>query len=146
MPLFPLLAWPLASIGELALAKSRTLLSPRSALLGAWGVLAVLGAVVSIPGALVDFQVYYRLHGLVLAGDPGEEVTIYDPSQSPLLEEPGYLLDGLTAAIHRPSLVDVGLPGVWDVLVPGVLVLAAVGLLWLARGRSVGGESTGGSG
>ncbi|HVG00212.1 MAG TPA: hypothetical protein VND68_10265, partial [Chloroflexia bacterium] len=54
MPLFPLLAWPLASVGEFALAKSRTLLSPRSALLGAWGVLAVLGAVVSIPGALVD--------------------------------------------------------------------------------------------
>ncbi|MDQ5865676.1 MAG: hypothetical protein M3390_08090 [Chloroflexota bacterium] len=145
MPLFPLLAWPIASIGEFALAKARTLLSPRSALLGAWGVLAVLGAVVSIPGALVDFQVYYRLHGLVLAGDPGEEVTIYDPSQSPLLEEPGYLLDGLTAAIHRPSLVDVGLPGVWDVLVPGVLVLAAVGLLWLARGRGMGEKSVVGS-
>ncbi|HET6263175.1 MAG TPA: hypothetical protein VFG99_13200, partial [Chloroflexia bacterium] len=137
MPLFPLLAWPLASVGEFALAKGRALLSPRSALLGAWGVLAVLGAVVSIPGALVDFQVYYRLHGLILAGDPGEEFTIYDPAQSPLLEEPGYLLDGLTAAIHRPRLGDVGLPGVWDVLVPGVLVLGAVGLLWLARGRDV---------
>lgn len=138
MPLFPLLAWPLASLGEFALAKSRTLLSPRSALLGAWGALAVLGTAVNIPGALVDFQVYYRLYGLVLAGDPGEEVTIYDPSQSPLLEEPGYLLDGLTAAIHRPSLVDVGLPGAWDVLVPGALVVAAVGLLWLARERDAG--------
>ena len=146
MPLFPLLAWPLASVGEFTLAKGRTLLSPRSALLGAWGVLAVLGTVVSIPGALVDFQVYYRLHGLVLAGDPGEEVTIYDPSQSPLLEEPGYLLDGLTAAVHRPSLVDVGLPGAWDVLVPGALVVAAVGLLWLARGRDLGGERAVGSG
>jgi hypothetical protein len=143
MPLFPLLAWPLASVGEFALAKGRTLLSSRSALLGAWGVLAVLGTVVSIPGALVDFQVYYRLHGLVLAGDPGEEVTIYDPSQSPLLEEPRYLLDGLTAAIHRPSLVDVGLPGAWDVLLPGVLVVAAMGLLWLARGRDDDGGSVG---
>jgi hypothetical protein len=146
MPLFPLLAWPLASVGEFALAKGRTLLSPRSALLGAWGVLAVMGTVVSIPGALVDFQVYYRLHGLILAGDPGEEFTIYDPSQSPLLEEPRYLLDGLTAAIHRPSLVNVGLPGVWDVLVPGVLVLAAVGLLWLARGLTLNGEKLVGSG
>lgn len=135
MPLFPLLAWPLASVGEFALAEGRKLLSPRSALLAVWGVLAVLGTIVSIPGAMVDFQVYYRLHGLVLAGDPGEEFTIYDPAQSPLLEEPGYLLNGLTAAIHRPTLVDMGLPAIWDVLVPGALVLAAVGLLWSARGR-----------
>lgn len=134
MTIFPLLAWPLASLGEFILEKRPLRFSPRAALFGLWGLLAVLGALVSIPGALVDFQVYYRLHGLVLAGDPGEEVTIYDPAKSPLLEEPGYLLNGLTAAIHRPSLVDVGLPGIWDAIVPGVLVIGAVWLLWLARG------------
>ena len=95
-----------------------------------WLVLAVLGALVSIPGALVDFQVYFRSYGLALAGDPGEAVTLYDPANSPLLVEPGYLLNGLTAAIHRPSLASTGMAPVWDALVPGALVVLALLCLW----------------
>jgi hypothetical protein len=81
---------------------------------------------------MVDFQVYYRLHGLLLAGDPGEAATIYDLAQSPLLEEPGYLLNGLTAAIHRPSLASTGMPAIWDWLIPGGLVLLAALSLYAA--------------
>lgn len=139
VPVLPLLAWTLAPVGRFALsgvagaAGNVGKLSPRMALLWLWGGLAVLGSLVSIPGALVDFQVYFREHGLVLAGDPGEPATIYDPAQSPILEEPAYLLHGLTAAIQRPTLEDVGMPAIWDVLVPGALTAAAVGLLWVAR-------------
>jgi hypothetical protein len=95
-------------------------------------VLAVLGAVVSIPGAMVEFQVYYRNYGLQLAGDPGESLTIYDPANSPLLVEPRYLFDGLTAAIHRPSLSDVGMPPIYDVIVPALLAIIALAALWRA--------------
>jgi hypothetical protein len=132
MTVLPLLVWPLAPLGErvrYALAAGR-----RSSLFPAaiWLVLAVFGALVSIPGAMVDFQVYFRMHGLLLAGDPGEEATLYDPAQSPLVEEPAYLLNGLTAAIHRPSLSDAGLAPVWDRIVPAILVAVAVLSVWLA--------------
>lgn len=139
VPVLPLLAWTLAPVGAFALSRLAATevrfgkFAPRMALLWLWGGLAVLGSLVSIPGALVDFQVYFREHGLVLAGDPGESATIYDPAQSPLIEEPAYLLHGLTAAIQRPTLEDVGLPAIWDVLVPGALTVASVGLLWAAR-------------
>ncbi len=139
MPVLPLLVWPLASLGDWIASSNRKerggsfIPYPLSfILLATWAGLAALGALVSIPGALVDFQVYYRLRGLLEAGQVGEAPTIYDPSQSPLIVEPGYLLDGLTAAIHRPSLHHAGMPEVWDVLVPGGLVVIAVAALWLA--------------
>ncbi|HKP54838.1 MAG TPA: hypothetical protein VJ183_19560 [Chloroflexia bacterium] len=139
MPVLPLLMWPLASLGDwIARSKLRDrggsfIPYPLSLILFAsWVGLAALGALVSIPGALVDFQVYYRLRGLLEAGQVGEAPTIYDPTQSPLIVEPGYLLDGLTAAIHRPSLHHAGMPEIWDVLVPGGLVVIAVVAVWLA--------------
>jgi hypothetical protein len=98
----------------------------------AWLTLAVLGALVNIPGAFVDFQVYYRNYGLLLAGEPGEAITIYDPANSPLLVQTRYLLDGLTAAVYRPSLSSVGMPPVWDVIVPLTLVALSVAALWFA--------------
>jgi hypothetical protein len=136
MPVLPLLILPLASVGsfifENANPKLTARLSPRTLLLASWIALSLLGALISFPGAMVDFQVYYRLHGLLLAGDPGEAATIYDPAQSPLLEEPGYLLNGLTAAIHRPSLASTGMPPIWDWLAPGALVLLAALSLYAA--------------
>jgi hypothetical protein len=139
MPVLPLLVWPLAALGSWIAHSVRVervkRLSPARLLLGTWVVLAGLGALVSIPGAQVDFQVYYRLRGLLEAGQVGEAATIYDPAQSPLIVEPGYLLDGLTAAIHRPTLHQAGMPSIWDTLVPGGLVVIAVGALWLATAR-----------
>jgi hypothetical protein len=138
LPVLPLLIWPLAGLNGYISRKTQSGdISRRDAWLrfglsGGWVVLGVLGAVVSIPGALVDFQVYYRLHGLLLAGDPGEAATIFDPSQSPLLVEPGYLLNGMTAAIHRPTLADAGMPPIWDLMVPATLVLIATACLWLS--------------
>jgi hypothetical protein len=107
----------------------------RYALLATWIVLAGLGVLISIPGALVDFQVYFHSFGLYLAGQPGEAVTLYDPANSPLLVEPGYLLNGLTAAIHRPSLASTGMPPIWDTIVPAALVLLALGCLWYGTRR-----------
>jgi hypothetical protein len=139
MPVLPLLVWPLASLGSWIAhsfgGEQARRLSLARLLLGMWVVLAGLGAFVSIPGALVDFQVYYRLRGLLEAGQVGEAATIYDPSQSPLLVEPGYFLDGLTAAIHRPTLHQAGMPSIWDTLVPAALVVVAVGAAWLATAR-----------
>jgi hypothetical protein len=140
VPIMPLLAWALAPLGEWAVralrdgGRARTL---ARVLVGAWVALAGLGALVNIPGAYVDFQVYYRLRGLLVAGtDPREDATFYDPAESPLLVEPGYMLDGLTAAVHRPSLSDVGMPPQWDVLVPLFLTLAAVLTLWLGTRKT----------
>ena len=138
LPVLPLLIWPLAGLGDYISRKAqpgdrlRRHAWLRLALIGGWVALGVVGALVSIPGALVDFQVYYRLHGLLLAGDPGEAATIYDPSESPLLVEPGYLLNGMTAAIHRPTLADAGMPPTWDLMLPAVLVLVAAICLWLS--------------
>jgi hypothetical protein len=130
MPLLPLLIWPVGSLldGPARLAAARG----RQVALAAWVMLGALGALVSIPGAFVDFQVYYSLRGLWLAGLPGEAATIYDPAQSPLLAEPGYLLDGLTAAIRRPTLAQTGLPPGWDTWVPALLTVIAVVALWVA--------------
>jgi hypothetical protein len=130
MPLLPLLVWPIGALldGPARLVAARA----RQAARGGWVLLGGLGALVSLPGAFVDFQVYYSLRGLWLAGLPGEAVTIYDPAQSPLLVEPGYLLDGLTAAIRRPTLAQTGLPPGWDTLVPAALVVIAVVALWIA--------------
>jgi hypothetical protein len=143
LPVLPLLVWPLAALGSWIADSFRVegvkRLSTARLLLGTWVVLAGLGALVSIPGALVDFQVYYRLRGLLEAGQVGEAATIYDPAQSPLIVEPGYLLDGLTAAIHRPTLHHAGMPPIWDTLVPGGLVVIAVGAAWLATARKVDG-------
>ena len=61
---------------------------------------------------------------------------IYDPVNSPLLVEPGYLLDGLTAAIHRPSLASVGMPPIWDTIVPVILAALSVITLWYATSRN----------
>jgi hypothetical protein len=166
MPILPLLIWPLAAVGGWAvggrqledgsppqppqpytsslrppsfvLRPSPSGVLARRALLGLWIVLAGLGALVSIPGALVDFQVYFHSYGLYLAGDPGEAVTLYDPANSPLLVEPGYLLNGLTAAIHRPSLASTGMPPIWDVIVPGALVVLALGCLWYGTRDTAG--------
>jgi hypothetical protein len=104
--------------------------------------LAILGALVNIPGAMVDFQVYYRNYGLLLAGQPGESITIYDPANSPLLVEPRYLLDGLTAAIYRPSLTSVGMPPIWDTIVPVTLVILSIVALWYATGRNQQSETS----
>ncbi|MGA7732441.1 MAG: hypothetical protein WCD37_14365, partial [Chloroflexia bacterium] len=101
-------------------------------ILPAWLTLGVLGALVNIPGAFVDFQVYYRNYGLLLAGEPGEAITIYDPAHSPVLVETRYLLDGLTAAVYRPSLASVGMPPIWDVTAPLTLVALSVAALWFA--------------
>ena len=130
VPLLPLLVWPVGALldGPARIVAARG----RQAVVGAWVVLGGLGALVSIPGALVDFQVYYGLRGLWLAGLPEEAPTIYDPAQSPLLVEPGYLLDGLTAAIRRPTLAQTGLPPGWDTFLPAALTLLAVLALWLA--------------
>ena len=139
MPLLPLLVWPLASLGDWIARTNVIGQAGRAAArwaITAWIALAASGALVSIPGALVDFQLYYRLRGLLEAGQVGEAPTIYDPSQSPLLVEPGYLLDGLTAAIYRPSLAQSGMPGIWDVLVPGGLVAIAVLAAWLGARRA----------
>jgi hypothetical protein len=135
MPVLPLMVWPLAALSQVPSTEYRVpnilrSTRARSVLLGAWVVLGVLGAIVSISGALVDFQVYFRSYGLLLAGDPGESVTIYDPANSPLLVEPGYFLNGLTAAIHRPSLAATGMPPIWDVIVPAGLVALALLFLW----------------
>jgi hypothetical protein len=138
LPIFPLLAWALAPLGEWAVDNLRSggrQLAARLTL-GTGAVLVAAGALTNIPGALVDFQVYYRLRDLLIAGaDPREDVTFYDPIESPLLVEPGYMLDGLTAAVHRPSLADTGMPPQWDIIVPGALVLLAIGTLWLATRR-----------
>ncbi|MEO8288588.1 MAG: glycosyltransferase family 39 protein [Chloroflexota bacterium] len=128
MPILPLLVWPLASLGAFATHAAST--TVRRLISGSWIALAALGALVSIPGALVDFQVYYRSYGLYLAGDPGEPITIYDPANSPLLVEPGYLLNGLTAAIQRPTLASTGMPPIWDIIVPSALVLLSLLCLW----------------
>jgi|GEM_PF-2244431 len=136
VPVLPLLAWPLASVGEWASRITNYELRITNylskAVLMAWVALAILGGLVSIPGALVDFQVYYRLYGLDLAGDPGEEVTIYNVADSPLLVEPGYLLNGLTVSMRRPNLSDAGLPDAWDVLVPASLTIFALMATWVA--------------
>jgi hypothetical protein len=129
IPVLPLLALPLASVGEWASGIANYL---SKAVLAAWVALAILGGLVSIPGALVDFQVYYRLYGLELAGDPGEEVTIYSVADSPLLVESGYLLNGLTASMRRPNLSDAGLPDAWDVLVPASLAIFSLLATWVA--------------
>jgi hypothetical protein len=144
MPVLPLLVWAAAAI--LADKPRESTLTPQqeppptvslsrvpSVL---WLILAVMGALVNIPGAMVDFQVYYRNYGLLLAGQPGEAITIYDPVNSPLLVEPGYLLDGLTAAIHRPSLASVGMPPIWDTIVPVILAALSVITLWYATSRN----------
>jgi hypothetical protein len=130
VPLLPLLVWPVGALldGPARIVAARG----RQVAAGAWVALGALGALVSIPGALVDFQVYYGLRGLWLAGLPEEAPTIYDPAQSPLLVEPGYLLDGLTAAIRRPTLAQTGLPPAWDTFVPAALTLLAILALWLA--------------
>ena len=144
MPVLPLLVWPLAALGGVPSTdvpvpshRPTTYHSLRRtyALLVTWIVLAGLGALVSIPGALVDFQVYFHSYGLYLAGQPGEAVTLYDPANSPLLVEPGYLLNGLTAAIHRPSLASTGMPAIWDTIVPAALVVLALGCLWFGTKR-----------
>lgn len=151
MPVLPLTIWPLAALDRVpsTVAKGSpeyrapsVFASPRvrQLLLGFWAVLGVTGALVSIPGALVDFQVYFRSYGLLLAGDPGESVTIYDPANSPLLVEPGYLLNGLTAAIHRPSLASAGMPPLWDVIVSAALVLSALVCLWYGTRQRVGAD------
>jgi hypothetical protein len=102
-----------------------------------WLFFGVIGALVNIPGAMVDFQVYFRSYGLVLAGDPGEAVTLHDPANSPILVEPRYLLDGLTAAVYRPSLASAGMPPIWDVMVPLALVAISVIALWfVTRGAT----------
>jgi hypothetical protein len=54
-----------------------------------------------------------------------------------LLVEPGYLLDGLTAAIRRPTLAQTGLPPGWDTFVPAALAVVAVLALWVAARSSV---------
>jgi hypothetical protein len=142
MPILPLLIWPLAALSSeyrvpsTGPGSNHSLLATRYSLLVAWLVLAVLGALVSIPGALVDFQVYFHSYGLVLAGDPGESITIYDPANSPLLVEPGYMLNGLTAAIHRPSLASTGMPPIWDAIVPALLVLSSLACLWYGTQRT----------
>jgi hypothetical protein len=130
-PVLPLLVWPLAALGAWI---ARQPARPRVALAGAWAGLAAAGAVVSIPGALTDFQVYYHLHGLYLAEDALTGPTVYDLGDSPLLAPLSYLRDGLTAAIYRPSLATLGLPRAWDVVVPATLTLIAVGGAWLAAG------------
>jgi len=136
MPLLPLLVLPVAAVGQYILdtrnaTRTRKLLATVAT--AAWICLGVLGLAVSVPGALVDFQVFYRLHGLFLAGDPGEAATIYDPAESPIVVESGYLLDGLSAAIHRPSLVDVGLPAIWDLIVPVALTVIALVAAYAVR-------------
>ena len=135
VPILPLLAWALAPLGAWvvnALREGKRKLLTARLTAGAWVTLAGLGALANIPGALVDFQVYYLLRGLTMSGvDPREDPTFYDPAQSPLLVELGYMLDGLTTAVYRPSLTDVGMPPMWDVVVPGALLLIAVGALWL---------------
>jgi hypothetical protein len=158
MPILPLLVWPLSALlttddrrrttddhsirGEKPpdMNDSPDGLSvvrrPSSVVTLAWLLLAVLGALVSLPGALVDFQVYFHSYGLVLAGDPGESITIYDPANSPLLVEPGYLLNGLTAAIHRPSLASTGMPPIWDTIVPAALVISSLVCLWYGTQRT----------
>ena len=129
MPILPLLVLPVATLGQYILDTRNATIARRwvaTVATAAWVCLGVLGMVVSVPGALVDFQVFYRLHGLLLAGDPGEAATIYDPAQSPIVVEPGYLLDGLSAAIHRPSLANTGLPEIWDIIVPVTLTAIAL--------------------
>lgn len=148
MPVLPLLIWPLALLGRQTADgrrhetssrhHARQLIVPRppSPVLIAWAALATLGALVSIPGALVDFQVYYRLYGLLLAGEPGEAATIYHLADSPLLVEPGYLLNGLTAAIHRPTLASTGMPPAWDIIVPAMLVALTIFSMRFAARRT----------
>ncbi|HUP27943.1 MAG TPA: hypothetical protein VM409_05865 [Chloroflexia bacterium] len=142
LPVLPLVVLPLAAIGAFALERrpelkpgSGQLRSWRTALIAAWVCLAVAGTAISIAGAMVDFQIYYRQYGLLLAGDPGEEVTIYDPGHSPILEETGYLFSGLTAAIHRPALADLGLPHEWDTALPAILVTTACLAAWAVAPR-----------
>jgi hypothetical protein len=152
MPVLPLLVWPLAALGgrevpsteyrvpsdddrSPATATHYALRTTHYALLVTWIILGALGALISIPGALVDFQVYFHSYGLFLAGQPGEAITLYDPANSPILVEPGYLLNGLTAAIHRPSLASTGMPAIWDTLMPAALVVLALGCLWIGTER-----------
>jgi hypothetical protein len=144
MPILPLLIWPLSALpvsrsattqNNTELRTQNSKLKTRYLALGAWIILGVIGALVSIPGALVDFQVYFHAYGLYLAGDPGEVVTLYDPANSPLLVEPGYLLNGLTAAFHRPSLASTGMPAIWDAIVPAALVVLALACLWYGTRR-----------
>jgi len=134
VPVLPLMVWALAFLGGQTSIDTgsgeKQARSGRQIAVAAWVVLGVLGAAVNIAGTMVDFQVYFRNYGLLLAGDPGEGVTLYDPANSPLLVEARYLWDGLTAAVYRPSLASVGMPAVWDVLVPGGLVVVAVACLW----------------
>ena len=139
VPVLPLMVWTLALLGGQwstdTESGERQARNGRQIAAAAWVVLGVLGAAVNIAGTMVDFQVYFRNYGLLLAGDPGEGVTLYDPANSPLLVEARYLWEGLTAAVYRPSLASVGMPGVWDVLVPGGLVVVAVACLWAGTRR-----------
>ena len=130
-PVLPLLIWPLAALGARIV---RLPLRRAAPLAGAWAALAAAGAIVSIPGALTDFQVYYHLHELYLAEDALTGPTVYDLGDSPLLAPLDYLRHGLTAAIYRPSLASIGLPRAWDVIIPAVLTLIAAGGAWLAAG------------
>ena len=138
MPVLPLMIWALAFCGRRrgAEGNGQKASKGRQGVVAAWAVLGVLGVAANIAGTMVDFQVYFRNYGLLLAGDPGEGVTLYDPANSPLLVEARYLWDGLTAAVYRPSLASLGMPAVWDVLVPGGLVLISVACLWGASRRS----------
>jgi hypothetical protein len=130
-PVLPLLIWPLAALGARIASRPLRRVAPLAV---GWVALAVAGAIVSIPGALTDFQVYYHLHGLYLAEDALTGPTVYDLGDSPLLAPLSYLRDGLTAAIYRPSLASIGLPPAWDVVIPAALALVALGAAWLAAG------------
>ncbi|HST05374.1 MAG TPA: glycosyltransferase family 39 protein [Chloroflexia bacterium] len=133
VPVLPLMVWALAFCGRERATEAEHNDEPskgKQTLLAAWIALGVLGTAINIAGTMVDFQVYFRNYGLLLAGDPGEGVTLYDPANSAILVEARYLWDGLTAAVYRPSLASVGMPAIWDVLVPGGLVLISVACLW----------------
>jgi hypothetical protein len=141
MPILPLLVWPLATLGEKAEGSKQKVadnLQPPLSRFAfrvsrpAWLLLALLGALANLPGTFIDFQVYYRNYGLLLAGEPGEAVTIYDPAHSPLLVEAQYLLDGFTAAAYRPSLASAGMPPIWDTIIPLFLVVLSLVSLWFA--------------
>ena len=114
LPIVPLLLWPLGALAQIRLARI------------GWKVLAVVGFLVAIPGALVDQFYYFDINGVYKAGTAAEQHMLFSPEWSQIVAHWRFLLTGTREALVRPTLSDVGLPGGWDTAIPVALVALAL--------------------